>query len=159
MSIESQPATQWAKLSTELSGPSSRALIFLGFLAAFGLQTMSRGSLVRNLVLTVGLIAAFGIAVARCTSRTLPLPPPEVSRVTAPDADGLVTVTGYALEGASVGVVNDRTLEGVVVSSMNTSCDSTCPWEARLAARVGDGLRVWQFFETTGGKEVVVPDE
>lgn len=97
------------------------------------------------------------LAGAGCTSRTLPLPPPEVSRVSAPDGDGWVSVSGLALEGASIGVVNDRTLEGVISSSPQDGCDSACRWQARLQARAGDSLRVWQFFETTGGKEVVVP--
>lgn len=79
--------------------------------------------------------------------------------MTTPDVDGVVTVTGYALQGASVGVVNERTLEGVIASTMDTSCDSTCPWEARLRAEAGDGLRVWQFFETDGAKDVRVPED
>ncbi len=107
---------------------------------------------------------AFAIAVgigllglASCTSRTLPLPPPEVKSVTAPDSDGLVTVSGYALEGASVGVMNESTQAGVITASDEQDCDNTCPWEARLHAEVGDSLRVWQFFETGGAKDVTVP--
>ena len=103
------------------------------------------------------VLAGASIAGSSCTSRTLPLPPPEVSRVTAPDADGIVTVTGYALEGASVGVVNDRTQAGTIVSTNGDRCDNTCPWEARLPAEPGDPLRVWQFFETDGAKDVMVP--
>lgn len=92
-----------------------------------------------------------------CTSRTLPLPPPEVKSVSVPDSDGLVTVSGYALEGASVGVMNDRTQEGVITASEQTDCDNTCLWEARIHAEVGDSLRVWQFFETDGAKDITVP--
>jgi len=77
--------------------------------------------------------------------------------VTSPDADGYVTVTGYALEGASVGVVNDRTLEGTVVTTDADECESTCAWEARLRAEAGDPLRAWQFFETEGSINVQVP--
>jgi len=106
----------------------------------------------------IGVLVSGAIALPGCTSRTLPLPPPEVRSVSAPDQDGFVTVSGYALENASVGVVNDRTMEGVIASSGNSECDSTCPWEARLRAQVGDQLRVWQFFETDGARDVRVPD-
>jgi hypothetical protein len=113
---------------------------------------------VRTAAKGIAIAAGIGLlGVASCTSRTLPLPPPEVKSVTTPDSDGLVTVSGYALEGASVGVVNDRTQEGVITSSPDEDCDNTCPWEARIHAVVGDPLRVWQFFETDGAKDVVVP--
>jgi hypothetical protein len=105
---------------------------------------------------SVWLVALAMLASAACTSRTLPLPPPEVRVVSAPDGDGYVSLSGLALEGASIGVVNDRTLAGVITTSPDDACDSACPWEARIQARVGDGLRVWQFFETSGGTEVIV---
>ena len=92
-----------------------------------------------------------------CVSRTLPLPPPEVGSVSAPGASGRVTVSGFALEGASVGVVNDRTLQGTIATSPRSSCDHTCPFEATLEAKPGDNLRVWQFFETEGAIEAAVP--
>jgi hypothetical protein len=92
-----------------------------------------------------------------CTSRTLPLPPPEVTTVSSPASDGFVTVSGYALEGASVGVVNDRTQDGVIVAVQAEMCDSACSWEARIRAQIGDQLRVWQFFETDGALDVTVP--
>ena len=101
---------------------------------------------------------ASGVAAAgSCTSRTLPLPPPEVKSVSAPDEAGLVTVSGIALEGASVGVLNERTQTGVITTSDQARCSSSCEWEARLPAQPGDGLRVWQFFETSGSKDVSVP--
>lgn len=103
----------------------------------------------------LGLAAALGVA--SCTSRTLPLPPPEVGSVGAPNAGGLVTVKGYALEGASVGLVNDRTLQGTIVTSPESACNDTCPFEATIAAQAGDNLRVWQFFETEGAIEAQVP--
>lgn len=110
----------------------------------------------RSLPTSALLLAA--IVVAGCTSRTLPLPPPEVVEVSAPDADGLVTVRGLALEGAGIGVLNDMDGEGVIVSPLETGCDSACPFEARLPAESGDPLRVWQFFETTSTTDVAVPD-
>lgn len=102
------------------------------------------------LVLTVGALFA-------CTSRTLPLPPPEVSQVSPPDADGYVTVEGRAREGASVAVLNDATLEGTIVTSQEVGCSSSCAFQARLLADSGDPLRVWQFFETDTAIESVVP--
>jgi hypothetical protein len=102
-------------------------------------------------------VLAAALSIASCTDRTLPLPPPVVDRVSAPNAQGLVTLSGYALEGASIGVINDRTLEGVIAASSDADCAETCPWEARIAARGGDVLRVWQFFGTEGSKDVSVP--
>jgi hypothetical protein len=104
------------------------------------------------------VVGAVLLGLGSCTSRTLPLPPPEVRSVTAPDSDGLVTVAGYALEGASVGVMNERTQEGVITASAMEGCSSTCPWEARIHAEIDDSLRVWQFIETDGARDVSVPE-
>ena len=92
-----------------------------------------------------------------CTSRTTPLPPPVVSTVSRPDDAGQVTVLGQSLSGASIGVINERTLDGVITTPDDT-CRSTCEFRAVLAAESGDTLRVWQFFETEGIKEVAVPE-
>lgn len=104
-------------------------------------------------LLALGLQAAAG-----CTSRTLPLPPPEVDFVAAPNAQGLVLVRGTAQGGASIGVVNDRTQSGVIVTSSETDCTRSCPYEALVSAEAGDQLRVWQFFETANPREVLVPE-
>lgn len=106
---------------------------------------------------TLALVFGSVLAWSGCISRTTPLPPPEVSVVSAPDGDGRVSVTGLALEGASIGVINNRTLEGVITTSPMTDCSSACPFEANLAAEGGDSLRVWQFFETDGLPDVPVP--
>jgi len=106
----------------------------------------------RCALLAGGLLAALS-----CTSRTLPLPPPELSRVSPPGAEGYVTVTGAALEGASVGVLNERTQTGVITASSEENCRNTCGWQARIAAEVGDALRVWQFIETDSARDVTVP--
>jgi hypothetical protein len=107
--------------------------------------------------LALALVLGSLLSWAGCISRTTPLPPPEVSAVSLPDADGRVTVTGLALEGAAIGVINNRTLEGVITSSPMPDCHSACPFEAHLAAESGDSLRVWQFFETDGLQDVPVP--
>lgn len=98
-------------------------------------------------------------AAAGCTSRTLPLPPPDVDPLPAPNAQGLVRVSGTAQEGASVGVLNDETMTGVIVTSTTQDCSRSCPWEAFVSAKVGDQLRIWQFFETNSSAERVVPDQ
>jgi len=92
-----------------------------------------------------------------CTSRTTPLPPPEVNTVSHPSGAGDVTVVGLALEGASVAVVNERTLEGTITTPEQAGCSSVCEFRATLRADSGDALRVWQFFETEGGIEASVP--
>jgi len=92
-----------------------------------------------------------------CTTRTVPLPPPIVQSLSAPDEDGMVRVRGLANEGASVGVLNETTQEGTVVTSPETGCDSSCPFEAFIRAEVGDPIRVWQFFETEGADFHTVP--
>jgi hypothetical protein len=105
---------------------------------------------------TLALLGLFGAA-AGCTSRTVPLPPPIVESLSLPNEDGLVRVRGLAHEGASIGVMNEATQEGVVVTSHETGCDSSCAFEAHIAAEVGDTIRVWQFFETESSRHVEVP--
>ena len=104
------------------------------------------------------LASACLCAAAGCTSRTLPLPPPVVDRVAAPNAQGLVRVTGHAHEGAAVGVLNDMTMSGVIVTSPMSDCGNACPFEALVPADSGDSLRIWQFFETSSTAERVVPE-
>jgi len=103
----------------------------------------------------VALLGVFGLASA-CTSRTVPLPPPVVESLSLPDQAGLVHVKGRAHEGASVGVMNEATQEGVVVTSHETGCESSCPFDAYIQAEVGDTIRVWQFFETESSRHVEV---
>ena len=95
-------------------------------------------------------LAAMGV-LAGCTSRTLPLPPPGDVGVTAPDASGLVLVTGRAFEGATIGVIVDTVdgdRYGVIGSVTEVGCDDKCPFEVEVGAQPGDDLIVWQFFQT-----------
>ncbi len=104
------------------------------------------------------LLALAASPLTACTSRTLPLPPPAVDPIDAPPGpEGLVTVTGLSQEGASVGVINNGTLEGVIVTTQEVGCDRSCPFEAQVAAEPGDRIRVWQFFETGDSTDVDVP--
>jgi hypothetical protein len=100
-------------------------------------------------------LLAVGLA-ASCTSRTLPLPPPSVT-VGPPNAQGLSLVTGTAQENASIGILNDNTSQGIIVTSQETDCSSACAFRAEIPAEVGDTLRIWQFFETTSGVDREVP--
>lgn len=104
-------------------------------------------------LLALGLLGA----ASACTSRTLPLPPPNVDSVGPPNMQGLVLVQGTARENASIGIVNDRTMVGVIVTSAETGCSSACAFSASVEARSGDNLRVWQFFETSSNRDVEVP--
>lgn len=101
-------------------------------------------------------VLALALAIPACTSRTTPLPPPEVNNISRP-SDGNVTVVGFALEGASVAVVNERTLDGTITTPEQAGCRSVCEFRATLRADSGDELRVWQFFETEGSLNVSVP--
>lgn len=114
----------------------------------------ARSTPARRFALVLGACLAGGVG---CTSRTLPLPPPEVMQVSSPDENGLVTVQGRAREGASIGVVNDMNATGTIVTSLEDGCGSACPFEATLKAASGDQLRVWQFYETEGSLETMVP--
>ena len=104
------------------------------------------------------LVGALSCAAASCTSRTLPLPPPVVDPIPTPNAQGLVRVSGLAHENASVGVLNDTTMTGVIVTSPDSDCSSACTWEVLVPARSGDVLRIWQFFETNSSADRVVPE-
>jgi hypothetical protein len=102
-------------------------------------------------------VIALALAATSCTSRTTPLPPPEVNNVSRPTDVGDVTVVGLALEGASVAVINERTLEGAITTPEQDGCHSVCEFRAVVRAESGDALRVWQFFETEASIDTSVP--
>ena len=107
----------------------------------------------------IGLFALLAaIGVGACTSRTVPLPPPGIESVSAV-SEGLTVVRGVCEEGASVGVLNERSERGVLLSSDETGCGNSCPFEAELAAEPGDQLRVWQFRGTTNPAYPTVPEK
>jgi hypothetical protein len=101
-------------------------------------------------------LAIFG-GLAGCTSRTLPLPPPVVEGVSF-SASGLVRLDGVAQEGASIGVINEATGQGVVFTSPAVDCGGSCPFDFEVAAEPGDHLRVWQFENMDNNIDVQVPD-
>lgn len=106
----------------------------------------------------VGLaLSVIALPLGACVSRTLPLPPPDVEALSAVDEQGMVRVRGTAHQGASIGVLNDMTQSGVITTTSDTNCDSACPFEVTIAARAGDWIRVWQFYETPSSREQRVP--
>jgi hypothetical protein len=113
-----------------------------GFAAAIALGMVSFG-------LTAGA--------AGCTSRTLPLPPPDVEPLAAPNMQGLIMVQGTAHAGASIGVLDERTQLGVIGTADDSDCDSACPFKIEIAAKSGDPIRVWQFFTTPSSRDLKVP--
>jgi hypothetical protein len=76
---------------------------------------------------------------AACATPTLPLPPPAALESTAPDADGMVTVTGEVLPDAWVYCVNLELETGVIVRA-----DGTGRFTLRIGAEAGQYLSVWQ---------------
>jgi hypothetical protein len=92
-----------------------------------------------------------------CTSRTLPLPPPDVEPLAPPDPQGLVLVQGTAHSGASIGVLNERSQLGLIGAADDSNCDSTCPFKLQIEAKSGDPIRVWQFYTTPPSTDLRVP--
>lgn len=101
------------------------------------------------LVVTIAL----SVLVLACAAPTLPLPPP-TALSTAPDAMGLVTVTGRVNADAYVFALNEDRGDGVIVSA-----DATGLYSATLAAATGDTITCWQMIGTNTGQltSVVVP--
>jgi len=98
---------------------------------------------VAALAASVALLAAIG-----CSTPTLPLPPPS-ALVEAPDAMGLVTVTGDVLPDAFVFCFNERTSQGVIVTA-----DDTGRFSLQIGGQSGDDLSVWQRRGTDRGPDV-----
>jgi hypothetical protein len=96
------------------------------------------------LLASTGLLAGAG-----CAAPTLPLPPPS-ALVEAPDASGMVTVTGEVTPGAFVGCLNERTERGIIVRS---DPDSGA-YSLRIEAEVGDDLGLWQIVGSDRGPTV-----
>src|SRR4051812_26535018 len=66
---------------------------------ALALHYAASGNSVRNSLLIAAIVGLALFSSSGCVSRTLPLPPPEVSSVSSPTMQGLVTVKGFCLEG------------------------------------------------------------
>ena len=103
------------------------------------------------------LASAFGAASLLgpgCAAPTLPLPPPSIAALEAPDAEGFVTVRGSARAGAYMFVLNEDTEEGVIGTAEDTGA-----FALRIAASTGETLTVWQMVGSQSGQLVsrVVP--
>ncbi|MDH5674901.1 MAG: hypothetical protein OEZ06_22415 [Myxococcales bacterium] len=105
----------------------------------------------------VGLLL-LGLAGTGCTSRTLPLPPPDVEPLAGVDVQGQLLVRGTAKETAWVAVINESTGFGTVVHIDQEGCNSSCPFEVQLPASAGDDIAAWQFFETSDRFFGTVPE-
>jgi len=100
------------------------------------------------------LVTAMGILVSCTSTPTIPLPPPNALS-TAPNMDGLVTITGNgALAGAVVIAYNENVGNGVL-----TTASDAGEFSLELAASVGDSILVWQRAGAQSGEQVniVVP--
>jgi hypothetical protein len=89
-----------------------------------------------------------------CAAPTLPIPPP-TALVSAPDATGLVTVTGHADPMAYVFVLNENTEQGIIVHA-----DPAGAFTVRIAASLEDAITVWQMIGNEAGQQlhlVVMP--
>ncbi len=102
-----------------------------------------------RLPLKLVLVVALG-CLASCAAPTLPLPPPNAIS-TAPDADGIVTISGDALEGSYVSALNERTDRGVIGVA-----DDMGHFELQLGAEPGDTIDVWQHVDADRGPSVFV---
>ena len=94
----------------------------------------------RPWLLCLALLAAIA-AGPGCFAPTLPLPPPTALIEGPPDADGFVTVSGQAREGAFVACLNEQTEDGVIVRADL----ATGAYTLRVAAMPEDVLVLWQF--------------
>ena len=85
------------------------------------------------------MLSAAGLCLAAgCLSPTLPLPPPAAPEVTAPDASGMVRVTGVADTYAEVFVWNRNT--DVIAGQVTRDSPS---YSILIAASTDDTLQVW----------------
>jgi hypothetical protein len=97
------------------------------------------------------LLGLLALALGACLAPTLPIPPPSTPEVTAPDANGMATVTGAkgsATPGAQVAVRNDS-LARVCTQKcgdlqVEGAADADGSWQLTIPARSKDALLVWQ---------------
>lgn len=98
---------------------------------------------------------AVGGTLVGCLAPTLPMPPPSRPLVSAPNADGLIKITGVVNAHARAFVQNDRTSE---IVGQRTGASGR--YQVEMEAEVGDTLLIWQTLDTIESqvREVVVPD-
>jgi hypothetical protein len=114
------------------------------------------GGLKRRLMLLIAaaqMILLFG---AGCLSPTLPLPPPNRPTVSAPNEDGIISVSGVVQSRATAYVHNSRT--DMIIGQITGDSGE---YEIAIPAEVGDRLFVWQAYQTLESSpiEVLVPAE
>lgn len=109
------------------------------------------------MILRLSAIATLSCLLAACevsSTPTLPLPPPSALS-SAPDAAGIVTVTGGAVEPGAMVFALDLDLDAGVIGR----ADDMGNFSLRLPANVGDTLEIWQRVGTRSGEptDIVVP--
>ncbi|MBN8616666.1 MAG: hypothetical protein J0L92_39140 [Deltaproteobacteria bacterium] len=99
------------------------------------------------------LALCLALPLGGCYGPTLPLPPP-TALVSAPDAMGVVELSGEALPDAYVLALNLDTDGGVIGRA-----DPTGRYTMRVSAEVGNTIEVWQMTSMDGGQHrtVIVP--
>lgn len=97
----------------------------------------------------LALVAFLAIVAPGCAAPTLPLPPPQLEALSAPDASGMVEVRGAVLADALVLCFNERSEVGVIVRA-----ESDGRFTLRIAAESDDDLSVWQQIGTDQGPQV-----
>ena len=103
----------------------------------------------------LALVALLALALPGCTGPTVPIPPPAAITVSAPDADGLVSISGTAQPLAIVSALNQRTELGVLVVA-----DEEGAFGLAIAAEAGDDISLWnRLADTTSGVTTVTVPE
>lgn len=95
--------------------------------------------------LTTAALLGGVFALGGCLAPTLPVPPPANPDISAPDADGMVTVKGgkgSARPNWTVHVEKQGNPPGVDGFEDAALADGS--WEIKLPAKSGDRLAIWQ---------------
>ncbi|MCS6797791.1 MAG: hypothetical protein NZ898_04560 [Myxococcota bacterium] len=102
---------------------------------------------------SLAILAAFGLLASACATPTLPLPPP-TALVSAPDAEGMVSVEGRVTADAYVFCLNADTDRGVIVRASPAG-----DYTLRIQAEIGHTLELWAEREARRSETVdlVVP--
>jgi hypothetical protein len=89
-------------------------------------------------LLATACAAPVGLAGCESTAPIIPIPPP--AALTAPDADGVVTLTGEGAQPEAIVFAYDEDTEAGVIGK----ADAAGAYALRLEARSGDTVSYWQ---------------
>lgn len=110
----------------------------------------------RAKVVAIGFVLSLALLGGCNAAPTLPLPPPAVSMLGAPNMQGLVQLVGDAPARSYVSAFNSRTESGVI-----TRADDQGRFTIEIEAAEGDFLTLWveRDGETGERVDVQVPGE